>query len=423
MTNATDAFPAIRSITAKVTAARMIAVNTMRHRAIEPDDPTRKLEFYRTLVTIVMICGYCYYQATFINHHLLFNNHIETALFSIQNSIALFFVLDGAISFLPFARAILQRQRHYSTRTFLTRRIIRLLPVYYIAVIIVWITHLRGNGASYQWLDLLEHLTFIQIFDAKDIYQTIGPAWVISVEVWLSIMLACFVSLIHLLCKAPHQRAVRIIAMLSVSCLCIALGLLYKVWLVGTAYTPITNPVLFYSFPWLDSFGLGLLLAIVIAVAEGGKRHLLLGFISLITAIGLAGSTYYLSEYSVTGAIENLLFNQSMWGVIALFLCFIVVGWANLSRFPRRKTHVSRIIEYIGAISYGLFMWYEPLFSWLGHYFVASSPVVFAVGLLAFILMLILVASVSYWIVEYPVSFLSHIFSHEGRLSPRYIEA
>lgn len=202
----------------------------------------------------------------------------------------------------------------------------------------------------------------------------------------------------------------------------IAGGLFYKLWLLKMLYEPTMNPVLFYTFPRLDNFGMGMLLAIMIVISETEKPRPFLAWMLALVAVGSGFVTYAISAYYISNATQNLLFCQTMWGLTALFLCSAVIVGTNKYRLAKEKNRFKQILGYSSLISYGIFIWYSPLFTWLSHYFLTSSTLIFSVGLLCFMMITIAVASLSYWLIEYPISFLSYLFTHEGQLSQRYEE-
>lgn len=95
-------------------------------------------------------------------------------LSGLEGAVGWFFVLSGFVIFLPFARAAVAGQEPIDGRRFLVRRAWRILPAYYVAVLVVWT--LRFANLPEQSLDLAEHLTFTQILDPRHMFWTIGPA-------------------------------------------------------------------------------------------------------------------------------------------------------------------------------------------------------------------------------------------------------
>ena len=71
----------------------------------------------------------------------------------------LFFVLSGVLLWLPFARAALDdTARCRNPRSFLFRRVLRFIPLYWFVIVIMWSSRNFGFATA-QWRDLVEHVT------------------------------------------------------------------------------------------------------------------------------------------------------------------------------------------------------------------------------------------------------------------------
>ncbi|MBA2264134.1 MAG: acyltransferase, partial [Chloroflexi bacterium] len=128
--------------------------------------------------------------------HLLFHN--------LEAPVAWFFVLSGFLLFLPFSRAAIEQRGLPSSRGFLLRRAIRLLPPYYLAIVTVWVW--RFSGGEEQVRDLIAHLTFTQVFDRVHIFWTIGPAWSLAVEAQFYLLLAALGPVAYAACARLATR-------------------------------------------------------------------------------------------------------------------------------------------------------------------------------------------------------------------------
>jgi peptidoglycan/LPS O-acetylase OafA/YrhL len=102
------------------------------------------------------------------------------------------------------------------------RRAIRILPVYWIAITLVWAS--RNGRLPGDWRDLLEHLTFTQVFDAKRIFYTIGPAWSLAVEIMFYAFLLVAGIGLHRLCGTAQRRGVRVAYWLLIPVALTAIG-------------------------------------------------------------------------------------------------------------------------------------------------------------------------------------------------------
>lgn len=124
--------------------------------------------------------------------------------------ISWFFVTSAFLLYAPVARRLLTGQDPGNARGFLLRRVLRVLPVYWVAVLVVWAY--RNPSLPGDWRDLVEHLTFIETFDSKRIFYTIGPAWTLSVEVAFYLFVALYLAVVRRAVSWGARRPVLLLA-------------------------------------------------------------------------------------------------------------------------------------------------------------------------------------------------------------------
>jgi peptidoglycan/LPS O-acetylase OafA/YrhL len=328
--------------------------------------------------------------------------------------VAWFFVLSGFLIVLPFAHAAVDRQSALSARGFLARRAIRIVPLYYVASLTVWA--LRYTGGVGQWRDLLEHLTFTQIFDQTHIFWTLGPAWSLAVEALFYLVVAVAGPLAVRACGRLDTSRARM-AFLGGGA--VALGIAsvaYKWWAVAVAHIPAQNyPTYFGLLAKLNTFALGMLLAV--AVVAAGRRPILGGIAP--TLLRLAGGALLAMTFVLrtTSTPVDLYFHTLSGVAFALVLASTVLGprgavWERLLAWPP--------LQVLGLISYSLYLWHEPLLIGLGHVLSFETGRTFPAATLVLLVASIAVALLSYRGLEYPTLLLRHLSTREGQLSPRY---
>jgi peptidoglycan/LPS O-acetylase OafA/YrhL len=186
-----------------------------------PDVRPNSTERYRELdghrgLAVLGIVVYHAYQFSNVDHYLYLGTAAYTVLYSLDAMVPWFFVLSAYLLFEPIARSVITGGQAISARGFLSRRAVRLLPVYYVAILVVWF--LRQHSLPGDWRDLLEHLSFTQIFDHKRIFYTNGPAWSLSVAVYFYLILILLGVALPRLCRhsaSPKPRSVDRVADLS----------------------------------------------------------------------------------------------------------------------------------------------------------------------------------------------------------------
>ncbi len=92
-------------------------------------------------------------------------------------------------------------------RLFLFRRAIRIVPLYFLAVLVVWAS--RNPSLPGDWRDLVEHLTFTHVFDGDRIFYTLGPTWSLSLEIVFYLTLVAIGPLVVRPCGSVGTRGGR----------------------------------------------------------------------------------------------------------------------------------------------------------------------------------------------------------------------
>src|SRR5260370_21540946 len=145
---------------------------------------------------------------------------IFAALLSFGASgVILFFLLSSFLLFLPFARVLLFDGQWPSVSRFYIRRLFRILPAYYVAIILmVLFFHPEFLQAANRW-KLLEFFTFSM--KAQLPAQLNGPFWTMAVEFQVYMLLPLIAWILSLVVRHGTLR-LRITKL--VSCLRVILG-------------------------------------------------------------------------------------------------------------------------------------------------------------------------------------------------------
>ncbi|QKW10031.1 acyltransferase [Streptomyces sp. NA04227] len=380
-------------------------------RAPGPRGKADEIQGFRgiaALSTVVFHVWQLYYRYDAEGSHPPVDNTYVASLISLE-VIDFFFVTSGYLLTLAYARAAIDGGSTRPAGDFLFRRAIRIVPLYFIAVLFVWST--RNSTLPGNWLDLVEHLTFTHVFDREQIFFTLGPAWSLSLEVAFYLFLVVAGPLAVRACKRFTLRSTRVAFCLGA---CAVLFTLPLVWISVAhwgMHIPHTDwPVYFGPQARFGGFAAGMALAVIMVAL--GDRGLLRGRTSVLLSALAIGGAYYLS---VDSKPENVTFTfyHPLTSLMWMLLMYSVVHTAA----PIRWHAVLRMrwLGYAGLISYSLFMWHEPVMLWLHDLGVLpESQNMFWVGALIVVALAVAAAVASYWLIEYPCSMLGRLRDKSG---------
>ncbi|HEX7734699.1 MAG TPA: acyltransferase [Ktedonobacteraceae bacterium] len=316
------------------------------------------------------------------------NRLLNTLLFFGRYGVTLFFVLSGFLLFLPFAKALLFKEPWPSTRQFYLKRIFRILPAYYLSLILIVLFFQRQYLQPQHWQELGLFFVFFMDSSSATFKHLNAPFWTLAIEWQFYMLLPLLVLGMRLLVwrVAPFYRLPATIACLLAV---IAWGLFSRYF--GNYYFSqhpaetflvprgVLNAllVLIYgvSGKYLEDFSVGMLLALCFVYARHPSTSastgtilrkwspylLVVGLLCLLAMILWA----YNDAYPQTWPLFNHpLFFQAYpllselcislsFGLCILALLFVP---SSLKR-PVEWTPLC----WIGRISYSLYIWHLPL--------------------------------------------------------------
>ncbi|MEW1923920.1 acyltransferase [Streptomyces sp. NPDC088360] len=385
-----------------------------RGRALE-------LQGYRGLAALSTVLFHVwqeYYTYDAAGAHPPVDSRWLGALVSLE-VIDLFFVMSAYLLTLSYARAAIDGGAIRTGRTFLFRRAIRILPLYFLAVLVVWSS--RNPTLPGDWRDLVGHLTFTHVFDRERIFYTLGPTWSLSLEVAFYLALVALGPLAVRVCRGLGTRRARVAVCLSG---CAALFVLPLVWISVAHYVvgvPHTDwPVYFGPQARFGGFAAGMALAVLlVALGERGK---LSARATVPLAVAALAGLYALSYVSEA---EN--FAHTFYHPIAALLWFTLL-YATLHVRPREQVRWhgllrARWVTAVGLISYSVYIWHEPVMLHLIESgLVPTGQAGFPVAALMVLAVALAVGAASYWLVEYPAGLLGRAKDAKGATRDFYPE-
>ena len=376
------------------------------------------LEGYRGLAALLIVVYHVYQfmRSGPQSRYPLDGTPWHTALIGLDSFVGLFFVLSAFLLALPYARAGLAGARPGSGRAFLYRRAVRIVPLYLVAILIVWSA--RNRALPGDWRDLLEHLTFTQVFDDKRIFYTIGPAWSLAVEVHFYLLMVLLGAGAYRLCRRIGTPGRRFVALLAAAA---GLGVASMLWKIVAWYLMGLGEQhwwVWFSLPAkLDLFAVGLVLAVVVA-ARGRDKPVAR---PVRVALAAAGALVVVLAFALRNPqpVPHVYFHT----VTAVGFGLLLAASVLTPPGSAGRILASPVPALFGLISYSLYLWHEPVLLFLaGHHLfpVPGSPHAFVGGVLVLVPVATIVAWLSYWVIEYPTGMLRRSRGHEGELREYY---
>jgi peptidoglycan/LPS O-acetylase OafA/YrhL len=365
----------------------------------------REVDGYRALAALMIII----FHAWTVGNQPYQGTPFETFVRTSAAGVSLFFALSGMVTFLPMVRGALAGNAP-SGRSFLARRFLRILPLYYLIVIVVWASRYAGTPSDF--IDLARHLSFTQVYDKQQIFWLLGPSWSLADEMHYYLLIAL---LGPVLARAAARRATVRARLAVMSLLPIAL------LLSSLAYTTIVSYALhvpagdwwvyFNPLARADSFALGLLLAVVLCIpgARDERRRAAVA----LSAVGAAIMCALQLSAEHVGALSVFYY-----AIAGLGATFLLAGAAMLherqwlSRFLRLKP-----FQFLATVGLSLYLLHEPVMIQLArwHILVFSDPVAWPISTVALIGASTIAAWVSYSLIERPAARLHKLWGDVRR--------
>ncbi|WP_433334301.1 acyltransferase family protein [Spirillospora sp. CA-294931] len=373
----------------------------------------RALEGYRGLAAISTVLFHVW------QHYTLYGpegarppvtDPVLKALLSFE-VVDLFFVLSAYLLTLSYARTAIDRKPGHTARSFLYRRAVRILPLYWFAILVVWSS--RNQELPGDWIDLVEHLTFVQVFDEKRIFYTIGPAWSMSLEIMFYGALVVLGPLAARACAPIESRRDRA-ALCAAGCL--AIFAVPVAWLAFARYglhVPHTEWASYYGpQARFHAFGAGMFLAVLTVALS--KRARLAKNPATALRVAAPSALVVLTWLADDPESAFAVFYHPICAVLWTVMLYATVHARSESLWHRALS--ARWITGIGLVSYSLYLWHEPIMIMLDRSgFLPAYQSGFPLAVLVVLAVSLPLAAASYWLIEYPTALLRRLKTQSHR--------
>ena len=333
-----------------------------------------------------------------------------------QLGVKLFFVLSGFLisGILLRSRDAIEQgaiTKWLAARQFYIRRFLRIFPLYYFVIAVCVLLNLPPVRDILVWMltyTLNIYASLRGQWGNLDLY--VAHFWSLAVEEQFYIVWPWF------LLFAPRKH------LLAIMLIMFSIGPLWRAWIYSK---PVTNYIALYmaTFSCLDTLGLGALLAL--AFHSRIPKQTLQRVLNLVVLpFGIIASVTVFTQayYEIFWPAHMILFETTT----GLVFCWLVgsasIGFRGIVGWVLE----SRPLVYCGRISYGLYV-YHPFAAGLTKFvFARMNWPLRPHGWIAFVLftsVTILMASVSWRLLERPINDLKRNFSYRPRLVKRPVEA
>jgi peptidoglycan/LPS O-acetylase OafA/YrhL len=335
--------------------------------------------------------------------------------------VSVFFLISGFLLYRPFAAAALAGRKGPNVRSYLVRRVLRIVPLYWVALIV---TYLFTGWASVHGISgFFENALFLQVYSRQWVFHGITQAWSLCIEVTFYLALPVWAAWMRRLDQRqgrPHDPAAVLRRELAALAVLYVASILFRLWVVAAPTGP-TQTARSWLPSWSDHFALGMALAVTGAyVAETGAVPKVLRWLTKpgadLASWVAAAFCFWLVSTQVglgtnpleVGGAGTDVARQILYGLFGLFLLLPAVFGTPRTGLVRRLL-ASHVLSLIGLVSYGIYLWHQLIVRELqAHtsWHVLNAP--FLPLLATAVVVVIAVSTVSYLLVERPGIAVGH---------------
>ncbi len=311
--------------------------------------------------------------------------------------VSIFFVLSGFLLYRPFFNSELTAAPRPRAWDFARRRVLRIVPAYWLALTLLAIYPGLGGVFSADWW---RYYGFLQIYNPYTSLAGLSVAWTLCIEVTFYAIVPVYAAATRLV-SARLDGAARVRLQLVLLAVLGCGSLVLRVLDQGT----VMQNSLLTHFDW---FALGMALAVISVAFQGRTNPPRIVHIVITRPVwcwAAALATYVAMCALLTDSPMHLYYSvsQAFWqhllrGVIAALMVMpAVFGW-QAGGWPRSLLSW-RAMAWLGVISYGLYLWHQPIDHKLVDLGLGPWWLVLAIT----VALATAAAALSYYVVERPV--------------------
>ena len=296
-----------------------------------------------------------------------FNSSAGALFARFDVGVSVFFALSGFLLARPYVAAILDGEPLPDIGRFYRRRVLRIVPAYWVALTATYVWLRPESATQADWVDRVLHYLFLQIYPADTFAKGISPAWTLAVEMsfyvalpWLAVAGARLVRS----ATGPNRRALLLLGGL------VGLFAVSVLWRCAAFAGALPDQAVLWLPGTIDLFAAGMAFAVLScwaarrsvarAATDALGRYDLLWWLIAAGLLALASN-----QLGLARGLESASWNRELWRQLVYLLvaaCLLApVAFGPQDRGIVRRFLRSWPLATIGVVSYGLFLWHVPL--------------------------------------------------------------
>jgi peptidoglycan/LPS O-acetylase OafA/YrhL len=306
-----------------------------------------------------------------------------TVLWNGQMWVVMFFMLSGFLLYRPYLTARAAGRPMPSTRKFLRRRALRILPGYWAALTLLAIWPGLPGVFSGDWW---RYYGFLQIYPIGSAGQGLGVAWTLCIELTFYLVLPLFAALMwRRASRDAGRRWMRRQALALATLGLISFAVRAAVW-----FGPVPSWTVGTLLGQFDYFAIGMGLALIsVAVAHSDRDFWSVSLIDRLPGmfIALSVAVYLCICHFAPKPVPNVPAlhlvmrpvsfrheEATYWlSAVAAVLLMVPVIFGDQRRGLSRRILGARPIIGLGVVSYGVYLYHDPVLGQISH-FVGTHP-------------------------------------------------